>query len=184
MWAHHPPTEEGVFNEQMQRDLQEDPEPKGLDAEDVWESADHSFASPAWKQLWDRCKLKREPTFGTPAKDPAVTEFHLQSSRTLAEEERLAGFHSQVGTYTQIGLPQQESSWTIQESQHGYTQHDEPPTWDGRDPHNQAEPYLLRLSKWLYTTNALRTQRGMIIMQYAAGDLKRVINELDLDILT
>ncbi len=62
--------------------------------------------------------------------------------------------------------------------------HDVPPVWDGKDPDNMAEPYLKLLRGWLSTTRTLNTQRGMTILHYAAGDLKLIINELDVDILT
>ena len=61
--------------------------------------------------------------------------------------------------------------------------HDVPPVWDGKDPDNQAEPYLKLLSGWLSTTRTLKTQRAMTILYYAAGDLKLIINELDVEVL-
>ena len=62
--------------------------------------------------------------------------------------------------------------------------HDNPPTWDGRDPERQLEPYLKLLEGWLATTRTLKRQRGMVIMNYASGDLRLIINELDVDTLT
>ena len=62
--------------------------------------------------------------------------------------------------------------------------HDVPPVWDGKDPDNQAEPYLKLLAGWLATTRTMRTQRGMTILHYASGDLKLIINELDVEALT
>ena len=62
--------------------------------------------------------------------------------------------------------------------------HDQPPTWDGKDPDNQVEPYLKLLAGWLATTRTLPKQRGMIILQFSHGDLKLVVNELDIDKLT
>ena len=64
------------------------------------------------------------------------------------------------------------------------TIHDNPPTWDGKDPDRQLEPYLKLLEGWMATTRTLRKQRGMVILNYATGDLRFVINELDIDILT
>ena len=53
--------------------------------------------------------------------------------------------------------------------------HDVPPTWDGKDPDNQAEPFLKLLSGWLTTTRTQKMQRGMTILHYASGDLKLII---------
>ena len=64
------------------------------------------------------------------------------------------------------------------------TIHDVPPVWDGKDPDNQCEPYLTLLAGRLATTRTLRAQNGMTIPHYAHGDLKLVINELDVDALT
>ena len=62
--------------------------------------------------------------------------------------------------------------------------HDIPPVWDGKDPGNQTEPYLKLLAGWLATTRTLKTQQGMTILHYASGDLKLIISELDVDVLT
>ena len=62
--------------------------------------------------------------------------------------------------------------------------HDQPPTWDGQDPTNQAEPYLKLLAGWLATTRTQKTQVGMTILQYATGDLRTIINGFDIDQLT
>jgi len=62
--------------------------------------------------------------------------------------------------------------------------HDVPPIWDGKDPDSQAEPYLKLLQGWLSTTRTLKTQRGMTILHYSQGDLKLIINELEVEILT
>ena len=62
--------------------------------------------------------------------------------------------------------------------------HDVPPTWDGKDPAKNLEPYVKVLKGWLATTRTLRTQQGMIIMHYSAGDLRAVIDELEIEDLT
>ena len=62
--------------------------------------------------------------------------------------------------------------------------HDVPPVWDGKDPDNMAEPYLKLLTGWLSTAWTLRTQRGMNMSHYSDGDLKLIINELDVTTLT
>ena len=62
--------------------------------------------------------------------------------------------------------------------------HDNPPTWDGRDPDKQLEPYLKLLEGWIATTRTLKKQRGMVILNYAQGDLRLIINELDVAVLT
>ena len=62
--------------------------------------------------------------------------------------------------------------------------HDVPPEWDGLDPYRNLEPYLKLLKGWLITTATLPQQRGMIIMNYAKGDLKRLLDNLDLEALT
>ena len=81
-------------------------------------------------------------------------------------------------SFAQVSLPVQDG---------GTSQriiHDVPPVWDGKDPDNQAEPYLKLLQGWLNTTRTLKTQRGMTILHYSHGDLKLIINELDVDTLT
>ena len=58
--------------------------------------------------------------------------------------------------------------------------HDNPPTWSGDHPERELEPYLKLLDGWLMTTRTLKTQQGMTIFNHATGDLKLVINELEL----
>ena len=95
--------------------------------------------------------------------------------------ERRRGQGSQAPfapTFAQVTLPAQDQ---------GTSQriiHDVPPVWDGKDPDNQAEPYLKLLQGWLATTRTLKTQAGMTILHYAYGDLKVLINELDVETLT
>ena len=62
--------------------------------------------------------------------------------------------------------------------------HDNPPTWDGKDPDRQLEPYLKLLEGWMATTRTMKKQRGMVILHYATGDLRMIINELEISILT
>ena len=62
--------------------------------------------------------------------------------------------------------------------------HDNPPVWDGRDPDKQLEAYLKLLEGWIATTRTLKRQRGMVILNYAQGDLRLIINELDVADLT
>ena len=62
--------------------------------------------------------------------------------------------------------------------------HDVPPVWDGKDPVKMLEPYVKVLKGWLATTRTLKSQQGMVIMQYATGDLRVIINELDIEDLT
>ena len=62
--------------------------------------------------------------------------------------------------------------------------HDVSPEWDGMDPHKNLEPYLKLLQGWLITTATIPSQRGMIIMNYAKGDLRRLLDNLDLEVLT
>jgi hypothetical protein len=62
--------------------------------------------------------------------------------------------------------------------------HDNPPAWDGKDPDRRLEPYLKLLRGWMHTTRTLKTQRGMVILNYAQGDLQLIINELDVTVLT
>ena len=62
--------------------------------------------------------------------------------------------------------------------------HDSPPVWNGTKPDTQAEPYLKLLKGWLSTTRTQKSQQGMTILQYCDGDLKVLVNELDIDTLT
>ena len=58
--------------------------------------------------------------------------------------------------------------------------HDNPPSWSGDHPERELEPYLKLLSGWLMTTRTLKSQQGMTIFNHATGDLKLVINELEI----
>ena len=62
--------------------------------------------------------------------------------------------------------------------------HDVPPVWNGKDPDTQVEPYLKTLKGWLATTRTIKNQQGLIIMQFAEGDLKTLINEKTIEELT
>mgnify|MGYP003323956860 CR=1 FL=1 len=62
--------------------------------------------------------------------------------------------------------------------------HDIPPAWSGENPAKQFEPYLKILQGWLSTTRTLKTQHGLVILQSATGDLKEIINELEIEELT
>ena len=59
--------------------------------------------------------------------------------------------------------------------------HDIPPSWDGAHPEKELEPYMKLLRGWLMTTRTLKSQAGMTILNFANGDLKLIINELDLE---
>ena len=63
---------------------------------------------------------------------------------------------------------------------------DNPPTWDGKHPETQAEPYFKKLKGWLMTSRTLKSQQGMQILSACApgSDLELVVNELHLDTLT
>ena len=50
---------------------------------------------------------------------------------------------------------------------------------DGRDPDNQAEPYLKLLAGWFATTRTLTTQCGMTILHNATRDRKLIIHQVD-----
>ena len=62
--------------------------------------------------------------------------------------------------------------------------HDIPPNWDGGRPDKNLEPYIKALRMWLHTTKVLKQQQGMAIFQNAQGDLKQLINELEIEQLT
>ena len=62
--------------------------------------------------------------------------------------------------------------------------HDIPPTWGGENPADQLEPYVKLMNMWLATSRTLKNQQGMIILQHAQGDLRVLINEIDVDTLT
>ena len=61
--------------------------------------------------------------------------------------------------------------------------HDTPPGWDGSHPDRELEPYIKLLKGWLATTRTQKTQQGMTILHYSSGDLKVIINELEVDVL-
>jgi len=54
---------------------------------------------------------------------------------------------------------------------------DNPPWWDGKNPEQQAEPFLKLLTAWLTTTRTLQRQQGVLILQAVAGDLKVLVGE-------
>ena len=83
----------------------------------------------------------------------------------------------EAGTYTQM-TPQADQQQPYK------VINDVPPSWDGKDPDNHIEPYLKMLHMRLSTTRTLKNQRGMTLLTYAQGDLKLLINELDIDTLT
>ena len=62
--------------------------------------------------------------------------------------------------------------------------HDIPPCWNGNNPEKELEPYLKLLKAWLITTKTLKSQRAVVIMHHATGDLRKVIDTLDLEALT
>jgi hypothetical protein len=63
---------------------------------------------------------------------------------------------------------------------------DNPPSWDGKHPETQAEPYFKKLKGWLMTSRTLKSQQGMQILSActAGSDLELIVNELHLDVLT
>lgn len=96
-------------------------------------------------------------------------------------------FDSVRSPYTPPAVYQQHGAHSAERGAEAPTQrfvHDIPPTWDGKDPDNQVEPYLKSLAGWLTTTRTLKSQRGLTILQYSTGDLKVIINELELSKLT
>ena len=80
--------------------------------------------------------------------------------------------------FAQHGLPARDEQPTHR------IVHDIPPTWDGKDPDNGVDPFLKSLRIWLLTTKTQKTQQGAVILQYAYGELKTLINELEIDDLT
>ena len=59
--------------------------------------------------------------------------------------------------------------------------HDIPPVWNGDHADKELEPYLKLLRGWLATTRTLKTQAGMTILNSSSGDLKIIINELEIE---
>ena len=113
-------------------------------------------------------QMERDLAGANGAEDPFQQDdpWRTGGRQSAEESARSAGRGSpdrqaSSGTYTQVGLaPQEPPAQRII--------HDVPPTWDGKDPDNQAEPYLKLLSGWLNTTRTLKTQRGMTVLHYAA----------------
>ena len=62
--------------------------------------------------------------------------------------------------------------------------HDNPPEWDGIAPQQNLEPYLKLLKGWLVTTNTIPSQRGLIIMNYRKGDLRKLLDNFEIEDLT
>ena len=134
---------------------------------------------------------RQDDIFQEPGEDPwrrtvdAATSQSSSSGATGPPRELRRGMDTSAGrvphytpAFAQVTLPAQDQ---------GVSQriiHDVPPVWDGKDPDNMAEPYLKLLTGWLSTTRTLKTQRGMTILHYSHGDLKLIINELDVTTLT
>ena len=83
-------------------------------------------------------------------------------------------------SYTQVTMPREDGTGPPPHR----VIHDNPPVWDGKDPDNQIVPYLKLLGGWLATTKTLKTRQGMIILNYCQGDLKLLVDSLDLEELT
>ena len=62
--------------------------------------------------------------------------------------------------------------------------HDLPPDWDGLEPQKFLEPYFKLLQGWLLTTTTSPKQQGLLIMQYATGELRQLLDNLELEELT
>ena len=62
--------------------------------------------------------------------------------------------------------------------------HDIPPCWNGNNPEKELEPYLKLLRAWLITTKTLKSQRAVVIMHHATGDLRKVLDAMELEDLT
>ena len=93
--------------------------------------------------------------------------------------DRPSGFGMQPGVSANMAVTLPQSEAPAQRFVH-----DVPPAWDGKDPENMVEPYLKSLDGWLSTTRTLREQRGLVMLHYAIGDLKVLINELTIEQLT
>ena len=121
---------------------------------------------------WDPLYEGDDPWSSGPSQAPRPNNQSQGSSP--ATSQRPAG--GRIGTYA-VGLSQQEPPPQR-------IIHDIPPTWDGTKPETDLEPFLKLLRGWLTTTRTQKTQAGMTILHYAHGDLKLVINELDIEDLT
>ena len=61
---------------------------------------------------------------------------------------------------------------------------DSPPKWDGKDPAKNLTWYLKTLKLWLATTRTAKTQQGAVLLQFAEGELRKIIDEKEIDELT
>ena len=61
---------------------------------------------------------------------------------------------------------------------------DNPPKWDGKDPAKNLTWYLKSLKLWLATTRTAKTQQGAVLLQFAEGELRKIIDEKEIDELT
>ncbi len=104
-------------------------------------------------------------TYGDPWQQGDEPEVHTEQ----AYESYYPRRSSSSRTYAQHddGDHGREHGWRIL--------HDSPPSCDGKIPEKQAEPYLKLLAGWLAITKTLRTQRGLVLLQYSDGDLKLLI---------
>ena len=78
------------------------------------------------------------------------------------------------GTSAASGVPT-EVSWD--------KRFDQPPSWDGSKPEKGLHPYLKLLKAWLRTTQIDKTQQGFLILRFAKGDLRTLIDEIEEDVL-
>ena len=161
-----------------------DPNPPLTEEEDQVYDADTNTAMPYPSQTRGPDPFQgadpwagSRPTVPTRAPaEPAYVSLRQAPPRRWGRE---SGASSSSG-FPQLGIPQ--------EREHNTGPHkvvfDTPPSWDGKDPDNLLEPYLKLLKVWLTTTRTQNTQRGVVILQHAKGDLYTFLNELTFDQLT
>ena len=80
-----------------------------------------------------------------------------------------------TGIFSQTSQPNQTLERMI---------NDYPPVWDGKDPLQMLEPYLKELQAWMVTTCVPKAQQGLNILTKCTGDLRILVNELDIEVLT
>ena len=92
---------------------------------------------------------------------------------------RQPGYAQDIGEFT--GMQSTDWDFSQPHAPNKIIEHDKCPVWDGLKPESQARPYVKMLKLWMATTKTAKNQRGMVLMHAARGDLKTLIDYLELE---
>eukprot|EP00971_Amphidinium_carterae_P038090 748871-Amphidinium_carterae.1 len=61
---------------------------------------------------------------------------------------------------------------------------DVPPSWSGADPDGQLEAYFKAAEAWRRTTRVPAKQQAVQLLAVATGDLRSIMTELEIEVIT